>query len=243
VPYLAPVGTPNPFDAEHVSTPIWWPEGEKDVDTLQARGLLAFTFGGASDVWEGSESILTGRHVIVSSDNDEPGLKSAAQTVELAAKVASRVQVVHFPELPEKKDVSDWLEDYRGTVDKLWRRVEDAKPQPTPSRQPDHPPPRLAAMNGKAVLVERDLVEIAPETERAAEFPVDFLPPVMRGAVEALEEHVQAPRGLCAHSVLSAGRFGCPRARKREDKGGDEAETVVAIHARGCSERRAQNCL
>lgn len=51
---------------------------------------------------------------------------------------------------------------------------------------------------------ERDRLEIAPALSAAPPFPVDHLPTVMRGAVEALEHHVQAPRSLCAHSILSA---------------------------------------
>lgn len=53
------------------------------------------------------------------------------------------------------------------------------------------------------VPIERDRLEIAPAMSAAPSFPVEHLPDVMREAVEALEEHVQAPRSLCAHSVLS----------------------------------------
>ena len=51
---------------------------------------------------------------------------------------------------------------------------------------------------------ERDRLEIAPALSAAPAFPVEHLPVVMREAVEALEYHVQAPRSLCAHSILSA---------------------------------------
>ncbi|AWB26205.1 DUF3987 domain-containing protein (plasmid) [Methylobacterium currus] len=43
----------------------------------------------------------------------------------------------------------------------------------------------------------------------APAFPVEHMPPLMRDAVMALEEHVQAPRSLCAHSVLSAAMLVC----------------------------------
>ncbi|ONF46456.1 hypothetical protein RSM1_24460 [Methylobacterium radiotolerans] len=43
----------------------------------------------------------------------------------------------------------------------------------------------------------------------APSFPVEHLPPLMRDAVEALEFHVQAPRSLCAHSVLSVAMLAC----------------------------------
>lgn len=58
-------------------------------------------------------------------------------------------------------------------------------------------------------FVERDRVEIAPAMSAAPVFPVEYLPDAMRGAVEALEYHVQAPRSLCAHSILSAAMLCC----------------------------------
>ena len=62
--------------------------------------------------------------------------------------------------------------------------------------------------NGQ-VHVERDRLEIAPAMSAAPVFPVEHLPPVMRQAIEALEYHVQAPRSLCAHSIISAAMLCC----------------------------------
>ncbi|GEP06621.1 YfjI family protein [Methylobacterium oxalidis] len=59
------------------------------------------------------------------------------------------------------------------------------------------------------VVIERDRLEIAPALGSETVFPVEYLPPVMRAAVEALEYHVQAPRSLCAHSILSAAMLAC----------------------------------
>jgi len=66
-----------------------------------------------------------------------------------------------------------------------------------------------SARPGGQPFVERDRLEIAPAMSAAPPFPIEALPPVMRAAVEALEEHVQAPRSLCAHSVLSAAMLVC----------------------------------
>ncbi|MCJ2070042.1 DUF3987 domain-containing protein [Methylobacterium sp. J-030] len=75
-------------------------------------------------------------------------------------------------------------------------RVRRVSVMPAPDR-PERGP------NGMAVI-ERDRLAIAPAMSTAPPFPIEALPPVMRATVEALEEHVQAPRSLCAHSVLSA---------------------------------------
>lgn len=71
-----------------------------------------------------------------------------------------------------------------------------------PPRQDNRARPTL-------VPIERDRLEIAPAMSAAPAFPIEYLPPAMREAVEALEEHVQAPRSLCAHSVLSAAMLVC----------------------------------
>lgn len=78
-PYVGVAGALGP---EHRDEPLFWPEGEKDVDTLQRLGLLAFTFGGASDVPECCAALVAGRRLIVLGDNDEPTYsKNAVQGV------------------------------------------------------------------------------------------------------------------------------------------------------------------
>ena len=57
--------------------------------------------------------------------------------------------------------------------------------------------------------VERDRLEIAPALSASPTFPVEHMTPLMRDAVAALEHHVQAPRSLCAHSILSAAMLVC----------------------------------
>lgn len=57
---------------------------------------------------------------------------------------------------------------------------------------------------GILIPIERDKLQIVQALGEAPAFPVEHLPTILRGAVEALEEHVQAPQALCAHSILSA---------------------------------------
>lgn len=72
------------------------------------------------------------------------------------------------------------------------------------------PRPDKGAQRGPIPFpAERDRLEIAPALSAAPPFPIEALPPLMRAAVDALEEHVQAPRSLCAHSVLSAAMLVC----------------------------------
>jgi putative DNA primase/helicase len=62
VPY---VGATDPFDREVSADEIYWPEGEKDVDTLTRLGLLATTFGGTGEgLPEGCAVHFAGRNVV-----------------------------------------------------------------------------------------------------------------------------------------------------------------------------------
>lgn len=114
VPYF--IGT-NPFDADP-EQPLYWPEGEKDVDTLANLGLPAFTFGGCGDGLPSGCEQYASRHVVVLADNDDEGRKHANKKAALVLPVAASVRVVHFEELPKKGDVSDFIAA-GGTVDDL----------------------------------------------------------------------------------------------------------------------------
>src|SRR6202044_3776691 len=64
----------NPFDAEVADDDLYWPEGEKDADTIVRLGALAITFGGTGDgLPRGCESFFSERNVVILADNDEGG--------------------------------------------------------------------------------------------------------------------------------------------------------------------------
>ena len=94
------------------STWILIPEGEKDVDNVRKHGYVATTnAGGASQPWLDSYSeALRGRKVCVLPDNDDPGRKHANDVGSHLMGVAADVRVLMLPNLPEKGDVSNWLE-------------------------------------------------------------------------------------------------------------------------------------
>lgn len=97
----------DPFASDAL---LFWPEGEKDVDSVVKRGGAAFTFGGTGDgLPPGCEQYLVGRMVVILADNDAEGRRHAEEKASLAAMVAENVRVIHFPELANKQDVSDWF--------------------------------------------------------------------------------------------------------------------------------------
>ena len=131
VPY---VGQGNAFDQDMAGEILFWPEGEKDVDTLVAAGLNAFTYGGSSDVPGGCELLLRDRDVVILADNDEPGHACAGRKVAAINGVAKRVRVVGFPELPPGGDVSDYMAA-GDTIEGLWAHVDAAVPIEAPATQ------------------------------------------------------------------------------------------------------------
>ena len=155
VPYVT--ADLNPFDPELRNDQLFWPEGEKDVDTLNKLNLPAFTFGGTGDGLPSDIDLyLKNRHIVILADNDEPGREHAEKKAAYTHNAgAASVRIVHFPELPLKNDVSDFIE-CGGTIERLNERV-DAAPIWSPSVL-------QGETNGdRAVLVSRCAAEIAPE--------------------------------------------------------------------------------
>jgi len=125
VPYVT--AAVDPFDPELRDDYIHWTEGEKDVDGLNKLNLPAFTFGGVGDgLLDGVEHFFIGRHVAILADNDDPGRKHADNKAAYARNAgAASVRIVHFPELPPKGDVSDFIEA-GGTAEQLYARIDAA---------------------------------------------------------------------------------------------------------------------
>jgi putative DNA primase/helicase len=110
-------------------------EGEKDVERLESLGLVATTNAGGACKWrqEYNEHLLN-RHIVVLPDNDIIGRKHGQQVASALHGVAATVKIVELPGLPEKSDISDWL-DAGGTIDQLQQLV-DAAPEWTPAPSP-----------------------------------------------------------------------------------------------------------
>src|SRR5882672_11381557 len=103
------VGLLDPFDVEIATGEIWWPEGEKDVISLNKIGIPAITFGGTSDLPAGCEQYVAGRDLVICADNDDPGREHAERKAWRSKPVAKSVKVVHFADTQPGGDVSDWL--------------------------------------------------------------------------------------------------------------------------------------
>jgi hypothetical protein len=90
-------------------------EGEKDVDALGAKKLVATCNPGGAGKWRSEYSeCLRGADVVIIGDNDPAGRNHAQQVAGALNGIAKRVRVVDiakvWQECPEKGDISDWFE-------------------------------------------------------------------------------------------------------------------------------------
>jgi len=106
---------------------IYIVEGEKDVHSLEAWGLVGTTqSGGASAKWLDSFSnALAGADVIVIPDNDTPGRKLMETVARSLKPASSRVRALILPGLKEHGDFTDWVEA-GGTPEELAALVAEA---------------------------------------------------------------------------------------------------------------------
>lgn len=98
--------------------PVYVVEGEKDVERLRQLGYVATTAAmGARARWPADYIAmwvegLRGKEVILLPDNDEPGQQHMAQALRHLKEVARSIRLVCLPGLPDKGDVSDWLQTH-----------------------------------------------------------------------------------------------------------------------------------
>jgi hypothetical protein len=116
-----------PDFARFPGAPIYIVEGEKDANRL-ATDLLATTASEGAGKWTSDlNEHFRGREVYILPDNDEPGRKHAGDVATHLHGIAAKVVIVTLPGLPDKGDVSDWL-NAGGSLETLGALCLDAPP-------------------------------------------------------------------------------------------------------------------
>lgn len=106
---------PRLIEAREKNKVVFFVEGEKDVESLEALGCYATSSPQGAGYWEDSlAGQLEGSHIIVIPDNDKPGLRNERPGIEHANKVGrsikDKVASLRLLTLPEGiKDISDWI--------------------------------------------------------------------------------------------------------------------------------------
>ena len=84
-------------------------EGEKDADRVASLNLCVTTV--AAGKWtDECVKALAGRDVIILEDNDDAGRAKALAAARALHGTAKTIRIVSLPDLPDKGDVSDWLD-------------------------------------------------------------------------------------------------------------------------------------
>lgn len=104
--------------------PVFFPEGEKDVDRLIEHGLVATTNPHGAGAWDDAWAApLAGRPVVIIPDNDDPGRRHAATVADSLLPLARSVKILASRNRPAGGDISDWF-DEGGNARSLLRLAE-----------------------------------------------------------------------------------------------------------------------
>jgi hypothetical protein len=188
---------------------IFWTEGEKDADTLDALKLSALTFGGTGDgLPDGVDhylKLIGERPLIVSTDNDAPGREHAQKKAAIAH--ACGIKHIHifdpatvWPECPEGGDITDWFEKGGGTREKLIE-IADALPDWQPNDNDTSTTNARSDGTDGGKEPPRPLIRELPPADP---FPIDALGDVLGSAAMAIHERVRCPLAICGQSVIAA---------------------------------------
>jgi putative DNA primase/helicase len=145
-------------------------EGEKDVAALRAVGSVATTNPGGAGKWrdEYAEQLRAAgvECVVVLPDNDDAGRQHAETVARSCSTAGLRVKVAALPNLPQKGDVSDWL-DAGHTASEL-RAIVKATPIHVPATEM---PQGGGGDDGKDALQLTALGDLLAEPDE----PLDYL--------------------------------------------------------------------
>src|SRR5258705_10699146 len=115
-------------------------EGEKDADRVAELGHCATTV--AAGKWtDDCVKVLVGRHIIILQDNNDKGRDKAHAAATALHGTASSIRIGLLPDLPDKGDVSNWLDADPRRAEAL---VDICLGSPAWQPAAEHPAPKVA---------------------------------------------------------------------------------------------------
>jgi RecA-family ATPase len=103
---------------QHPDATVFVTEGEKDADRVAELGLCSTTVAAGKWTTECIQALVN-RDVVILQDNDDAGRKRALEAAQALHGTASTIRIVVLPDLPDKGDVSDWLDAHPHHADKF----------------------------------------------------------------------------------------------------------------------------
>jgi hypothetical protein len=154
---------PGLIQAVEAGGTIYHLEGCKDVVNAKDRlGITATTSGGAK-TWKGefAEHYRGAKEVVILPDNDEEGAAYAQKVAQDLLGVAETIKIVDLPGLPEKGDLTDWL-DAGHTAEEFFEVVAASPAMDVSYTWPEKPDP----LEIRLPAVEEFDEELLPEPLR-----------------------------------------------------------------------------
>jgi len=177
---LVPYNLPDVLQAQMV----FIAEGEKDCINLKHVGLTASCNPMGAKKWRPEYNrYFEGKDVVILPDNDDAGRKHGDSVARHLHGTAASVKILALPGLPEKGDVSDWLEA-GGTAEELRQLAEETPECPPLDSSPNRG--RKAKTGAKSPGPDRRGLHVAdPDAEPELTAVKSVLPdaPVAEGVV------------------------------------------------------------
>lgn len=108
-------------------------EGEKDVERLRSLSLVATTSPMGANSWNSDFSAwFKGKRVACVPDNDAPGKAHIERVAKDLHRTGALVKIIVLPGVPEKGDVSDFLDANGNNAEALLNLVRAASPYSIP---------------------------------------------------------------------------------------------------------------
>jgi 5S rRNA maturation endonuclease (ribonuclease M5) len=115
--------TPLPYNLPQIikekDKTIYIVEGERDVECLKEKGLLATCNSGGAGNWNPAlNKYFQGRDIVILPDFDSPGKQHGKTVASHLHSVAKSIKIIELPRLKEKEDPTDFFLN-GGTVEEL----------------------------------------------------------------------------------------------------------------------------
>jgi RecA-family ATPase len=130
-----PYRLPDVIAAREEDSYLIFTEGEKDSQNAKEHlGFFSTTIATGANAWkEYLADYFVGSNIVIVPDNDEAGREFAQTVANSIFAKAKAVKVLTLPNLPEKGDISDWIEN-GGNREELLALIQDT-PHWSESRQ------------------------------------------------------------------------------------------------------------
>ncbi len=147
-----------------LATTVFVPEGERDCDRLVTLGLVATCNAMGAGKWRSCHAEpLMGRHVVVLPDNDKAGREHAQDVARSLHGKATSIKIIALPGLPEKGDISDWLDAGHTKDELLELAAAAAEWEPNEEEEEPHADGEIVVGTDEGRVIEEVIAALASQ--------------------------------------------------------------------------------